>query len=147
MNLPKLQIGNLIADVPIVQGGMGVRVSLASLATAVANEGGIGTISSMGLGDLQLSGKKFEEVSREALIREIEKAKELTSGILAVNVMGALSNAADLVKAAIEGGVRIIVFGAGLPMKLPTWTEDPDVNLVPIISSSPGFRSKGSRTK
>ncbi len=110
MELPKLQIGNMIARVPIVQGGMGVRVSLASLATAVANEGGIGTISSMGLGDLQLSGKKFEAVSREALIREITKAKEMTSGLLAVNVMGALSNAADLVKAAIEGGIRIYDF-------------------------------------
>jgi nitronate monooxygenase len=131
-----LQIGNLIAEVPIVQGGMGVRVSLASLAAAVANEGGIGTISSIGLGDLQLSGKEFEERSREALIREIQKAKELTSGLLAVNVMGVLSNAADLVRAAIEGGIRIIVFGAGLPMKLPEIAEDPDVNLVPIISSS-----------
>ena len=136
MSMPKLQIGKLIAEVPIVQGGMGVRVSLASLATAVANEGGVGTISSMGLGDLQASGKKFEEISREALIREINKARELTSGILAVNIMGALSNAADLVKAAIEGGIRISVFGAGLPMKLPSMAEDPDVALVPIISSS-----------
>ncbi|MBC8367631.1 nitronate monooxygenase, partial [bacterium] len=136
MNLPKLQIGNLVADIPIVQGGMGVRVSLASLATAVANEGGIGTISSIGLGDLQLAGKEFEARSREALIREIEKAKSLTSGLLAVNVMGALSNAADLVTAAIEGGIRIIVFGAGLPMRLPEIAGNPDVSLVPIISSS-----------
>ena len=136
MELPKLQIGNLIAEVPIVQGGMGVRVSLASLATAVANEGGIGTISSIGLGDLRLSGKEFEARSREALIREIHKAKNLTSGLLAVNVMGVLSNATDLVRAAIEGGIRIIVFGAGLPMKLPALAENPDVNLVPIISSS-----------
>lgn len=136
MELPKLRIGNLIADVPIVQGGMGVRVSLASLATAVANEGGIGTISSIGLGDLKLSGREFEARSREALIREVKKAKELTSGLLAVNVMGALSNAADLVRAAIEGGIQIIVFGAGLPMKLPAIAGDPDVNLVPVISSS-----------
>ena len=136
MELPKLQIGNLIAEVPIVQGGMGVRVSLAPLATAVANEGGIGTISSMGLGDLRLSGKEFEARSRDALIREIHKAKKQTSGLLAVNVMGALSNASDLVRAAIEGGIRIIVFGAGLPMKLPAIAENPKVNLVPIISSS-----------
>ena len=136
MDLPKLQIGNLIADLPIVQGGMGVRVSLASLATAVANEGGIGTISSIGLGDLQLIGKEFEARSREALIREIEKARSMTSGLLAVNVMGALSNAADLVAAAIEGGIRIIVFGAGLPMTLPSLASNPEVNLVPIISSS-----------
>jgi nitronate monooxygenase len=136
VELPRLEIGNLIAEVPIVQGGMGVRVSLASLATAVANEGGVGTISSIGLGDLRLSGKEFEVRSREALIREIDKAMSLTSGLLAVNVMGALSNAADLVRAAIEGGIRIVVFGAGLPMKLPAVAENPDVNLVPIISSS-----------
>jgi len=136
MELGKLQIGSLIADVPIVQGGMGVRVSLASLAAAVANEGGVGTISSMGLADLRFAGKEFEARSREALIREVQKARELTSGVLAVNVMGALSNAADLVKAAIEGGVRMIVFGAGLPMNLPAIAENPSVNLVPIISSS-----------
>jgi nitronate monooxygenase len=136
VELPKLKIGNLIADVPIIQGGMGVRVSLASLATAVANEGGIGTISSIGLGDLQLAGKEFEARSREALIKEIQKAKSLTSGLLAVNVMGALSNAADLVTAAIEGGIRIVVFGAGLPMRLPETASNPDVSLVPIISSS-----------
>jgi nitronate monooxygenase len=136
VELPKLKIGNLIAEVPIVQGGMGVRVSLASLAAAVANEGGIGTISSIGLGDLQLSGKEFEAQSRQALIREIHKAKRLTSGLLAVNVMGALHNAADLVKAAIEGGIHIIVFGAGLPLKLPETAENSDVKLIPIISSS-----------
>lgn len=136
MKLPQLRIGDLIAEVPIVQGGMGVRVSLASLATAVANEGGIGTISSIGLGDLKLFGRQFEARSREALIHEIEKARNLTSGLLAVNVMGALSNAADLVTAAIEGGIRIIVFGAGLPTKLPEIAGDPAVKLVPIISSS-----------
>ncbi len=53
MEIPKLQIGNLTANIPIVQGGMGVRVSLASLASAVANEGGIGTISSIGLGNIK----------------------------------------------------------------------------------------------
>lgn len=136
MQLPSLKIGDLIARVPIVQGGMGVRVSLAPLAAAVANEGGIGTISSIGLGDSQISGDAFKVASRQALLGEIEKAKSLTSGLLAVNVMGALSNAADLVRAAIEGGVRIIVFGAGLPLKLPAIASDPGVKLVPIISAS-----------
>ncbi len=136
VELPKLKIGSITADIPIVQGGMGVRVSLASLAAAVANEGGIGTISSIGLGDLKAHGKEFEAKSREALIREIRKAKEMTSGHVAVNIMGVLSNAADLVKAAIEGGVKMIVFGAGLPLKLPALAKDADVNLVPIISSS-----------
>ena len=93
-----IEIGKLTAKFPIVQGGMGVRVSLASLAAAVANEGGIGTIAAVGLGDLTATGKEFERKSREALVNEIHKAREMTSGLLAVNIMGALSNARDLVK-------------------------------------------------
>ena len=136
MEMPKLQIGNLIARNPIVQGGMGVRLSLAPLAAAVANEGGIGTISSIALGDLHASGKAYTDASRQALRREIEKARSLTSGVLAVNVMGALSNVADLVHTAVESGIRMIVFGAGLPMKLPAIASEPGVCLVPIISAS-----------
>ena len=74
MEIPKLQIGNITADIPIIQGGMGVRVSLASLSSAVANQGGIGTISSIGLGDIEASKKEYERISREALISEIRKA-------------------------------------------------------------------------
>ena len=136
MKIPKLQIGNLKADIPIVQGGMGVRVSLASLASAVANEGGIGTISSIGLGDLEASKQEYERISREALVREIRKAKSMTDGCLAVNIMGVLSNADDLVKTSAEEGIKMIVFGAGLPTKLPDLVQDPTVNLVPIISSA-----------
>ncbi len=136
MNIPKLQIGNLTADIPIVQGGMGVRVSLASLASAVANEGGVGTISSIGLGDLEASKQEYERISREALVREIRKARKMTQGLLAVNFMGVLSNVDDLVKTAVEEGIKIIVFGAGLPTKLPALVPDPGINLVPIISSA-----------
>ncbi len=135
MKIPKLKIGNIIADIPIIQGGMGVRVSLSSLASAVANEKGIGTISSIGLGDIKASGKEYEKVSREALINEIRKAKSMTSGHIAVNVMGVLSNAADLIKASVQAGIKLIFFGAGLPTKLPRQVDDPSVNLVPIISS------------
>jgi len=136
VNIPELRIGNLTARIPIVQGGMGVRVSLSSLASAVANQGGIGTISSIGLGDLKASKKDIEGIARDALLREIEKAKSLTDGLLAVNIMGVLSNASDLVRAAVKGGIKIIVFGAGLPTKLPRLSPDPEVNLVPIISSA-----------
>jgi nitronate monooxygenase len=136
MEIPKLQIGNLTADIPIVQGGMGVRVSLASLASAVANEGGIGTISSIGLGDLEASKQEYERISREALAREITKARSMTHGHLAVNFMGVLSNVDDLVKTAVREGIKMIVFGAGLPMKLPVLVEDPGVALVPIVSSA-----------
>jgi NAD(P)H-dependent flavin oxidoreductase YrpB (nitropropane dioxygenase family) len=136
MNIPTLQIGNITADIPIVQGGMGVRVSLASLASAVAKEGGIGTISSIGLGDIEASKNDYEKMSREALEREIRKAKVSSNGNIAVNFMGVLSNVDDLIMAAIREGVKIIVYGAGLPVKLPGLIEDNSINLVPIVSSA-----------
>ncbi len=136
MEIPKLQIGSLTANIPIVQGGMGVRVSLASLASAVANEGGIGTISSIGLGDLEASKQDYERISLEALITEIHKARSMTDGHLAVNVMGVLSNANDLITTSVQEGIKMIVFGAGLPTKLPALVPDPSVSLVPIISSA-----------
>lgn len=138
MNIPKLRIGHLIAEIPIVQGGMGVRVSLASLAAAVAEEGGIGTISSIGLGDFEAAQHEYERISREALQEEIRKARAMTDGILAVNFMGVLSNVEDLVRTAVREGIKIIVFGAGLPMRLPKMVEDESVNLVPIVSSARG---------
>jgi NAD(P)H-dependent flavin oxidoreductase YrpB (nitropropane dioxygenase family) len=136
MKIPKLQIGNVTADLPIIQGGMGVRVSLASLASAVAEEGGIGTISSIGLGDIEASKHEYERMSREALEREIRKAKSLSNGKIAVNFMGVLSNVDDLIMTAIREGIKIIVYGAGLPAKLPALIEDRAINLVPIVSSA-----------
>jgi len=135
MKIPKLRIGNITTDIPIVQGGMGVRVSLSSLASAVAEEGGIGTISSIGLGDVEASKLEYERMSREALEREIRKAKSMTDGHIAVNFMGVLSNVDDLILAAVREGIKIIVYGAGLPAKLPALVEDDSVNLVPIVSS------------
>ncbi len=136
MENPKLKIGSITADIPILQGGMGVRVSLSSLAAAVANAGGIGTIASVGLGDINARSGDFEKVSRESLVEEIRKAKSLTDGHLAVNVMGVLSNADDMVKATVREGIKIIIYGAGLPMKLPVLVPDPSVNLLPIVSSA-----------
>ncbi|MGA2586919.1 MAG: nitronate monooxygenase family protein [Candidatus Aminicenantales bacterium] len=136
MKIPKLQIGNVTADIPIIQGGMGVRVSLSSLAAAVAEEGAIGTISSIGLGDIEASKLEYEKTSREALEREIRKAKSMTAGHLAINFMGVLSNVDDLILAAVREGIKIIVYGAGLPAKLPGLIEDTSVNLVPIVSSA-----------
>ncbi|NQU87426.1 MAG: nitronate monooxygenase [Mariniphaga sp.] len=136
MKIPKLQIGSITADIPIVQGGMGVRVSLSSLVSAVANQGGIGTITSIGLGDITATARGYEKTSREALISEIRKAKSLTKGHLAVNLMGVLSNVTDLIRTSVEEGIKMIVFGAGLPTKLPDIVKEEDVNLVPIISSS-----------
>ncbi|MDD3051218.1 MAG: nitronate monooxygenase family protein [Candidatus Cloacimonetes bacterium] len=136
MNIPQLTIGKTVCKIPIIQGGMGVRVSLAGLASAVANEGGVGTISSIGLGDLEASKNDYERLSKEALIREINKAREITDGHLAVNIMGVLSNADDLVRTVAKENVNTLVFGAGLPTKLPLLVEDSEINLVPIISSA-----------
>lgn len=136
MEIPKLQIGSITADIPIMQGGMGVRVSLSSLASAVAEEGGIGTIASVGLGDIEAAKYEFEKTCREALEKEIRKAKSMTNGHIAVNFMGVLSNIDDLVKTAVREGIKIIVYGAGLPIKLPGLVEDSSVNLLPIVSSA-----------
>ena len=136
MTIPKLKIGNITAEIPIIQGGMGVRVSLSSLAAAVANAGGIGTLSSIGLGDFVDSLSAYEKVSHEALEREIRQVKKMTDGPVAVNFMGALSNVNDLIVTAVVEGVRIIVYGAGLPTALPELVPDPEVNLVPIVSSA-----------
>lgn len=136
MTIPKLKIGSVTADVPIIQGGMGVRVSLSSLASAVAEEGAIGTISSIGLGDVEASKTEYERMSREALEAEIRKARSMTGGLIAVNFMGVLSNVDDLIKTAVMEGIKLIVYGAGLPAKLPVLVEDPSINLIPIVSSS-----------
>ena len=136
MEIPKLQIGSITADIPIIQGGMGVKVSLSSLASAVAEEGGIGTIASVGLGDIEAAKHEFEKTCREALEKEIRKAKSMTHGHIAVNFMGVLSNIDDLVKTAVREGIKIIVYGAGLPIKLPGLVEDRSVNLLPIVSSA-----------
>lgn len=136
MKIPELKIGNLTIKTPIIQGGMGVKVSLSSLAAAVANEGGVGTISSIGLGDIEKSKNEYEKESSDALRKEIQKAKKLTDGHLAVNVMGVLSNADNLIETAISEGIKIIIYGAGIPLKLPAVANDESVNLIPIISSA-----------
>ena len=113
-----------------------MRVSLSSLASAVAEEGGIGTISSIGLGDIEAAKHEFERICREALEREIRKAKSITNGHIAVNFMGVLSNVDDLIMTAVREGIKIIVYGAGLPIKLPGLVRDSSVNLLPIVSSA-----------
>jgi NAD(P)H-dependent flavin oxidoreductase YrpB (nitropropane dioxygenase family) len=136
MKIPELKIGANTAQVPVVQGGMGVRVSLSSLAAAVANAGGIGTLSSIGLGDFVDSLTEYERISREALEYEIDQVKAKTSGPVAINFMGVLSNVNDLIVTAVRKGITLIVFGAGLPSSLPDLVPDPAVSLVPIVSSA-----------
>jgi nitronate monooxygenase len=114
---------------------MGVRVSLARLAAAVANEGGIGTIAAVGLGDVEAAKTDFERSCREALIYELRRAKSLTDGPIAVNILGVLSNAKDLIQTSAREGIKLIVSGASLPLRLPEMVDDETVNLIPIISS------------
>jgi len=135
MKIPALDIGDIHVPFPLIQGGMGVRVSLARLAAAVANEGGIGTIAAVGLGDIEASKTDFETVSRNALIHEIRRAKSMTDGPIAINILGVLSNARDLIQTSVREGIKIIVSGASLPLKLPEMVEDATVKLLPIISS------------
>ncbi|WP_243347025.1 NAD(P)H-dependent flavin oxidoreductase [Parabacteroides sp. FAFU027] len=133
-----LKIGNLTARVPIIQGGMGVGISLNGLASAVANEGGIGVISCAGLGLIyRNTAKDYMEACICGLKEEIRKAKEKTSGIVGVNIMMALTNFADMVKTSIAEKADIIFAGAGLPLDLPKYrTPDCTTKLVPIVSSA-----------
>ena len=133
-----LKIGNLTARLPIIQGGMGVGISLNGLASAVANEGGVGVISCAGLGLIyRNSAKDYMEACVCGLKEEIRKAKEKTSGIIGVNIMMALTNFSDMVKTAIAEKADVIFAGAGLPMDLPKYrTEGCTTKLVPIVSSA-----------
>ncbi|MGO1367803.1 MAG: NAD(P)H-dependent flavin oxidoreductase [Senegalia sp. (in: firmicutes)] len=138
MNLPKLKIGNLIARVPIVQGGMGVGISLSSLAGSVAKNGGIGVISGVEIGFNEpdyFTNKK--EANIRALKNHIKKAKELSNGgIIGVNLMAVLNNFEELVKESIKEKVDIIFSGAGLPLSLPKFTKNTDTKIAPIVSSA-----------
>lgn len=135
--MKSLRIGNLAIAVPIVQGGMGVGISLSGLASAVANEGGVGVISSAGLGLLYRDfTTDFLEASKYGLKEELRKAREKTRGVIGVNVMVAMSNFADMVKTAIAEKADIIFSGAGLPLDLPGFLKgDSITKLVPIVSS------------
>lgn len=137
-----LKIGNLLARIPIVQGGMGVGVSLSGLASAVATEGGIGVISSAGLGAIYRSySSDYDKASIWGLREELRKAREATRGIIGVNVMVAMSNFADMVRTAIAEQADIIFSGAGLPLNLPSFlTEGSRTKLAPIVSSARAAR-------
>lgn len=132
-----LRIGDLTASLPIIQGGMGVGVSLSGLAAAVANEGGIGVIACAGIGMAEADfSKNYLAANSRALRKEIRRAKGLTNGILGVNIMMALSNFGEMVQTALEEEVDIIFSGAGLPLDLPHHLRGGDrTKLVPIVSS------------
>ena len=139
--MPVLRIGDLEIYPPVIQGGMGVGVSKSNLASAVANEGAVGVIASVGLGELgDYSKAKYSDVNKEALRKEIRKARSRTNGIIGVNIMCALSDYESLVETAVEENIDIIISGAGLPVNLPLYTKGTNIKLIPIISSVRTFQ-------
>ena len=136
MELSSLIIGDLVAKVPIIQGGMGVGVSLSSLAGAVAREGAIGVISAAQPGYLE---EDFSNNPLTANLRSlgnhIKKAKEISNnGIIGVNIMCASKDYEEYVKCAIDNGADLIISGAGLPTDLPKLVEGSNIKIAPIVS-------------
>jgi len=145
MAFPSLKIGDLVAKTPIVQGGMGVGISLHRLASAVAAEGGIGVIAGAMIGMREHDvAKDPVAANSRALATELQKAKALTDGIIGVNIMVALTDFSSLVRTSIAERADVIFSGAGLPMDLPKlWhdmceekKEEFRTKLVPIVSSA-----------
>jgi NAD(P)H-dependent flavin oxidoreductase YrpB (nitropropane dioxygenase family) len=145
MAFPQLKIGDLAAKIPVVQGGMGVGISLSRLASAVANQGGIGVIAGAMIGmkepDVAINPV---EANVRALREEIRKARQMTDGIVGVNLMVALTTFSQMLRASIEERADIIFSGAGLPTDMPrhllelceSKKEEFKTRLVPIVSSA-----------
>lgn len=135
-NIPELRIGDLVVEKAIIQGGMGVGVSLSGLASAVANEGGVGVLASVEMGSI---GKEAERNSRkeniEAVKNQIRKARTLTNGVLGINIMVALTQFDEILETSIEEDIDIIFMGAGLPMKFSDKVKE-------ILKSEHGCKSK-----
>lgn len=137
MNINPLNIGDISLRLPIIQGGMGIGVSLSNLAAAVTNAGGLGVISSAQIG---FKEKTFfnDPISTnlKALKKEIQLAKsKCNNGPIGVNIMVATKEYNKYVKAAIESGADIIISGAGLPTTLPELIKNTSVKIAPIVSS------------
>jgi NAD(P)H-dependent flavin oxidoreductase YrpB (nitropropane dioxygenase family) len=130
-------IGDLVARIPIIQGGMGVGVSRSKLAGAVAREGGIGIISTAQIGYDEPDFNKHQiESNLSAVKKHIRLAKEIAQGgIVGVNIMMATKQYDKYVKAACEGGADVIISGAGLPVSLPELVKGFKTKIAPIVSS------------
>lgn len=123
MKLPVLKIADLVAKIPIIQGGMAVRISGADLAAAVAEEGGIGVIAGTGLTPQEIKD-------------EIRKARSKTDGIIGINVLFAVQDFAKLIMASIEEKIDLVISGAGFSRDMFTWGKSYNVPIVPIVSSA-----------
>ncbi len=135
--LPELVIGNLKINPPFIQGGMSVRISGPKLASAVANEGAVGIISTALIGGIKshLSLLESKTADIKEMIEQIDLARTITTGIIAVNVMVAVTNYSALVSAAAKHGIDIVFSGAGLPMDLPKLVVGTETKICPIVSS------------
>lgn len=123
MKIPELRIANLVAKIPVIQGGMAVRISMAPLAAAVAEEGGIGVIAGSAL-------------PVEELVAQIREARQRTKGIIGVNVMFAVREFAQLVHAAFEEKIDLLISGAGFSRDMFSWGKEKGIPVVPIVSSA-----------
>ena len=135
--MKNLKIGDKITRFPLIQGGMGVGISLGRLAGSVAKEGGIGIISTAQIGYRDPGfDKNPAEANARAIETEMKKARAISpDGIIGYNIMTALKEYAAHVKAAVKAGADIIICGAGLPTELPALTEGSSVKIAPIVST------------
>ncbi len=132
-----LKIGKKYATIPLIQGGMGIGISLGGLAGAVAAEGGVGVISAAQIGFRE---PDFDQTPLKANLRgihqEMEKArKKARDGIIGVNIMTAMNGYESYVRESVKAGADLIISGAGLPVNLPEYTKDSDTAIAPIIST------------
>lgn len=148
MDKKELHIGEKSAKLPLIQGGMGVGVSLSGLAGAVAKEGGVGIISTAQIGfrepDFDENAKK---ANLRAMVKELRRAREIASGsdgtcggLIGYNIMVATHDYADYVRTAAQAGADVIISGAGLPVSMPEYVEGTDTKIAPIVSSEKAAR-------
>ena len=137
MNMYPLKIKNIEAKLPVIQGGMGVGISLGGLAGAVAKEGGIGVISAAQIGFREPDfDQNTKGANLRAIRKEYEKARTIApEGIIGFNLMVAMRHYEEYVREVIDAGADMIISGAGLPMELPRLAEGSDVKLAPIVST------------
>ena len=139
---PGLQLTHTSTPVPIIQGGMGVGISLSGLASAVAEAGGVGMISAAGIGMMEPDFRtSFRAANERALRREIRTARRITEGAIGVNIMMALRDADNLIRVAVEEEANLVALGAGLPMRRPAGIQlellsNTQTDFVPIVSSA-----------
>ncbi len=132
-----LKIGKKYTKLPLIQGGMGIGISLGGLAGAVAAEGGAGVISAAQIGFRE---PDFDEepftANLRAIHKEVEKARALSKeGVIGMNIMTAMNGYDSYVREAVKAGVDFIVSGAGLPVDLPAYAEGSDTAIAPIVST------------